>query len=126
LQDFAENCRLSRKQEQAIIELLDPSNKALVETAQKVGIAERTLRYWLKLPHFQEQLEHERQRLRDKAFSKLRNTLTMAVERLEELLDDANSNVKLKACQTVLDFNLKVIEIEELEKRLEKLEASNK
>jgi transposase len=126
LQDFAENFRLSRKQEQAIFELVNPSAHSLAEIANKIKVSERTLYNWLKLPHFHERLREERNRLREQPFNNLKPTLNNVVERLGELLDSEIESIKLKACQTILDYNIKIAEVEELEESLTKLEGLNK
>lgn len=108
MQNFAENCRFSKKQERAILELLNPSSRTIAEVAKQAGVSERTLHYWLKLPHFQERLECERARVRQEAFGKLSDSIGRAVEQLCALLTNENSNVKLKACQTVLDYGFKL------------------
>lgn len=126
MQEFAENFRLSRKQEQAILELVNPSAHSLAEIANKIKVSERTLYNWLKLPHFQKRLREERTRLREQAFNNLKSTLNNAVEKLGELLDSESESIKLKACQTVLDYNIRIAELEGIEARLTRLEDLNK
>ena len=123
-QDLSKNVRLSGEQQKAILPLL--GNHTIAEVANQIGITERTLYRWLTLPHFQEKLQQEREKLREQAFDNLKATLNKAVERLGELLDDESSSVRLRACQTILDYNIKLVEIQELEERLARLEALNK
>ncbi|MGE5443281.1 MAG: hypothetical protein ACM3SR_01610 [Ignavibacteriales bacterium] len=120
----SENFRLSTKQELAILELLSPDNKTLGDVATKVGVNERTIRTWLKLPHFEERLKKEREKLRDQAFTNLKARLNTVVERLSELLDSATESIKLRASQTILDYNIKIVETEELKERLKALEEA--
>ncbi len=123
-QKMSGNIRLSAKQEQTILEIINPANKTMEDVAKKIGINERTLYRWLTLPQFKRRLQGERNRLREQGFNKLKALLNAAVERLGNLLDDASSSIKLRASQTVVDYNIKVAEIEEVEQRLARLEES--
>jgi predicted transcriptional regulator len=120
------NFRFSSKQELAILELLNPDNKTLEDIAVKVGVTERTIRTWLKLPHFEERLRQEREKLREQAFTNLKAALHKAVEKLGGLLDSNSESIKLRASQAILDYNIKIAETEELERRLAALERLNK
>lgn len=123
-QKTSDNCRLSAKQERAVLELVNPSTGTLEEVAKRIGVSERTLYNWLGLPHFQNRLQEERNRLRTEAFDKLKSTLNRAVERLSELLDSETETVRLRACQSVIDYNLKAKELGEFEERLRALEEA--
>lgn len=123
-QEISGNCRLSAKQEKAVSLLL--GNHTIAEVAKQVGVTERTLYNWLRHSDFQERLELEKKKLREQAFDKLRTTLNKAVECLENLLESKAESIKLRACQTILDYNIKLAEIKELEERLEKLEDAVK
>lgn len=67
----------------------------------------------------------ERSKLRDQAFDSLKANLTKAVERLGSLLDSESEAIKLKTCQTILDYNMRLIEMQEIESRLLKLEEGS-
>lgn len=121
---MSENVRLSAKQEKAIVLLL--SNHTIAEVAKRLGVNERTIYRWSAMPHFQERQEQERAKLREEAFGGLKLSLNKAVKRLDKLLDDKSSAICLKACQTVIHYNLEVLGQEEIEKRLEILEGKSK
>lgn len=121
-QKTSDNFRLSAKQERAVLELVNPSTGTLEEIAKRIGVSERTLYNWLSLPHFQARLQEERGRLRTEAFDKLKSTINKAVERLGELLDSDSDSIKLRSAQAILDYNIKVVEIQEAEERIAKLE----
>jgi transposase len=120
---MAGNVMFSPKQEKATLLLL--SGKTILEVSKFVGVNERTLYRWLATPEFQQRLEQEKKKLREQAFDKLKAILNKAVEKLETLIDDKNSLIGLRACQTVLEYNIKIVEQEEIEKRLEILEERN-
>ncbi|MGE5444532.1 MAG: phBC6A51 family helix-turn-helix protein [Ignavibacteriales bacterium] len=121
---MAGNGRLSAKQERAILELANPSNRTVEDVAKKIGVGERTLYRWLTLPHFEKCLSEEREKLRDQAFSNLKARLNTAVERLGGLLDSETESIKLRASQAILDYNIKIVKTEELEERLKALEEA--
>lgn len=121
---MSENDRLSAKQERAILELANPSNRTVEDVAKKIGVGERTLYRWLTLPHFEKCLREEREKLRDEAFSNLKARLNTAVERLGGLLDSETESIKLRASQVILDYNIKIVETEEIEERLKALEEA--
>ncbi|HET8686414.1 MAG TPA: hypothetical protein VFM18_07085, partial [Methanosarcina sp.] len=58
------------------------------------------------------------------AFTNLKARLNTVVERLSELLDSATESIKLRASQTILDYNIKIVETEELKERLKALEEA--
>ncbi len=121
---MAEHGRLSAKQEKALLELVNPSNKTVEGVAKKIGVGERTLYRWLTLPHFKQRLEEEKKKLRHQALDELKATLNSAVSALRELLGSANESIRLRGAQSVIDFNLKLGEIQDVEQRLARLEES--
>ena len=126
MQKMAENDRfLTVKQEQAILELLNPANGSLEEIAKKLGLTPRTLYRWQELPHFQDRLREERKRLRESALSKLQDLFNAAIEELSKLLKSTDEKIQLRACQIILDYNMKIVDIKELEERLERLEMGD-
>jgi hypothetical protein len=111
------NDRLSHKQVQAILALI--GNNTILKVAELVGTTERTIYRWLALPNFKEQLRKERDRIRAEAFDSLKGLLNKAVERLDKLLDADSESIMLKACQTVLDYNINTGEVQPLTTRSE-------
>lgn len=116
---------LTKRQELAIQELLNPANKKIEEIASKVRVSRRCLYNWLKLPHFRQRLDEEKNRITQEAFDKLRGSLNKSVETLGELLGSQSDAMRLKACQMILDYNIRLIEVQEIEKRLTNLEKQN-
>ncbi len=124
MQDSAENFRFSRKQEQAFIELLNPFNKSKGDIARKLKISERVLYNWLKIPQFIDRVKEERRKLVKQAFEDINSLTIKASKGLEELLNSGTENVRLRACQTVLNYNLKILEYQELQERITILEET--
>lgn len=108
--NIADDCRLSRKQERAILELLNPSNRTLTDIANKVGISERTLRYWQNLPIFQKRLAQERKNLLNQGLEILKGNFTNACFVLGELLNDKSPIIRLRSCQIILEHISKLLE----------------
>lgn len=106
----ADNCRLSRKQEQAVLELLNPCHRTQLEIAKKLGISERTLRYWQSLPQFQDRLQQEKKQLFKQGLDNLRANFHLAAQTLGTLLVDKSPVIRLRASQTIVDYNLKLQE----------------
>lgn len=95
---------LSRKQERAISELLNPDNKDIEHAAEKAGVRPNTLRAWFYEPDFQERLQYEREKLLEDAVSSLKTHFSRAVDVLGEILNSGSESAKLKACQMILDY----------------------
>lgn len=122
MQKFSGDDKLSRLQERAILELLSPDGKTHAEIAQTLNISERTIYNWLSLPEFRKRLLQERNKIREEALEGLKTILSKAVKKLESLLGAKSDGVKLRSAQTILDFNLRLKEAQELEERVSELE----
>jgi hypothetical protein len=72
-----------RLRERAISELI--SRPTILEAARACGIAEGTLRRWMKNEDFSRDYEHARSRVLDIASEKLRNGALMSVDVLSEV-----------------------------------------
>ena len=102
---------------------------SLEEGCRKARVSKTTVYTWLKEPGFQAELKRLRQTLVDEAFERLKAGLTQAVDKLLELLQAKGQlGIQLRAAQTLLDHGIKMMELQELEARLEALEeqASNR
>jgi len=56
------------------------------------------------------------------ALNCLKAASSKAVEELIKLTGSAAVNIRLRACQTILDYTLKALEAEDIEGRLEEIE----
>lgn len=111
---------LTHRQIQAIPHLLGAGS--LEEGRRKARICKSTLYQWLKDETFRAELNRKRGEVIKDAIERLKTSVTRAVDGLLELAQDEDKSIKLRACEKVLDFFLKVKEIDELEGRLEKIE----
>ena len=97
---------------------------SLEEGCRKARVSKTTIYTWLKQPGFQTELKRLRQALVDEAIEQLRSGLSLAVNKLLRLLEvDGQPGLQLRAAQTLLDQGIKVIELQELERRIEALET---
>lgn len=106
MQESSKKFRISRRQEAAIIELLNPSNKSKSEIAKKVKISERTLYNWLKKPEFQSELRLKHLELKRNTLRSLHAISIEALSGIQELTHSEDESIKLKACQTIIQFSL--------------------
>ena len=122
MQKIAQNGTVTARQEKAIIELLTPTNKSVLSVAKKLRMGERTIHTWLKQPEFQKALRESRNKLREDAIERLKETVITAVECLTGLLTSEKEIIRLKASQLIIDYTLRLRETEDFDERLKKLE----
>ena len=116
--------KLSRKKEQAIAALL--SQPSIGGAAKKVGIGEKALFRWLQLDDFQREYKAARRQVIDQAIAQIQCVLSEAVQTLLVVMYDGNApaSAKVSAARALLDIGFKVVEIEDLESRIEKIEKN--
>lgn len=114
----------TRKREEAIAALLACST---IEAAAKaVGISEPTLLRWLKEEEFSAAYRAARRQSVNVAVTRLQQASSSAVETLVSIMQDAEKpgSVRLSAARSVLEFAIKAGEMQELEERMQELEAT--
>ena len=118
------SAKLSPKQTKAILSLLGTPTMAAAAT--DAGISEVTLWRYLQDRAFQDAYRRARHDTVSQAMSRLQKTATEAVETLRKIMLDEEKppTSRVTAARTILDFSIKAFEVEELEARLEKLEAT--
>ena len=112
--------KLSRKKDQAVAALL--SESTIDAAAKVVGINERTLRNWLKLPQFQSAYRAARRQVVEAAVGRLQQASSEAVATLERNLTCDQASVEVRAAVAILDQSIKAVEILDMEERLAELE----
>ena len=95
-------------------------------TAIELGLSDPTVCHRLKLKHTQTLLQKTRQRVLDNSINSLISMNNKAVERLENLLDDENAFVRLQAISKIFQYTKDYMTVEDIEKRLDELEAKQK
>ena len=120
--DSRSPCRLTTRQKYSIPLIL--AARSIEEGCRMAGIAKRTWYNWMHDEGFREAVTSEREALSSEALDRLKATLTAAVEGLSGLVDAEEKNIRLKACAEVIDYFLKLREIEDMERRLAALERA--
>jgi hypothetical protein len=118
---------LSRKQEELIAALLSAST--VEQAARQVGVGYRTAHRWLQQDFdFQAAYRQARMALVKAAQGQLLRATGRAVEALLDVLDDplAQPSSKVSAARTILEQAVRVIELDDLEARIQALEQAQK
>jgi hypothetical protein len=95
----------------------------ITEAATASGISERSIFRWLQREDFREQLKSAQRAVVDEAVGELQGATKEAVATLRRNLSCGHSSVEIRAAQIILEQSFKAIEIQELQQRLECLEA---
>jgi len=112
----------TRKREQAIVALLETNT--ITAAAQLTGIAEKSLRNWLKEPGFAGEYRDARRALVTQASDRLAKSCREAVDTLNDIMRHSVSDApRVTAARAILDYAYKAVEIDDLTARLERLEA---
>lgn len=96
--------------------------RSVEEGCRLANIAKQTWYNWMKREEFRQELAAHREAAVSEAFDRLKSAVTSAIEGLTGLVDCEDRNVRLRACNDVLDRFMKVREMEETERRLCALE----
>jgi hypothetical protein len=122
VQKTAENCRLTGKQERALLALL--SEPTIQAAAQAAKISERALYVWLKEPTFAAAYRAARAQSVSQAVARLQQASSEAVGTLKAVMVDpeAPAPARVTAAKTVLEMALKGTEFAELQRRIAELE----
>jgi hypothetical protein len=116
--------KVSRKQEQAIMALI--ACPSITEAATQSGLAEVTLRRWLKQEDFQTAYRAARRTVVQHAIVQVQRATGEAVETLRAVMHDSESpaSARVSAAKTILDTAIKAVELEDLEQRITALETA--
>jgi hypothetical protein len=115
---------VSRKQETAITNLL--SHGTLKASAAASGVAESTLRRWLKEPSFQAAHKEAKRELLDGTINRLRLIGAAGVRALHDVAVDRKSpaGARVGAGKAIIELMLRAVEVQDLAERLDALEAT--
>jgi phage terminase small subunit len=118
--------KLSRKQDQVITALVTCTS--ITEAAAQCGLADVTLRRWLKQEPFQAAYREARRAVVQQAIVQIQRATAEAVETLRTVMQDtaAPAGAKVSAAKTILETAVKAVELEDLEARIVALEAAQK
>jgi transposase len=112
---------LTARQMRVIPYLLDAPS--IEEGCRRAKVSKVTVYEWLKQENFRQELKRQRDELIERALDNLKANVSKATETLVKLLDSKSEPIRARAAEDIIEFAQKAIEHEELEKRIEALEA---
>jgi len=112
--------KLTNRQLMAITHIINSSS--LEEASLKAKVSRTTLYNWLKDENFKAEVRRQRDEVIQNALNRLKGAITEAVEELIKLTNAQREEVRRLACNDIITFALKSIEIEDIEERLDKVE----
>jgi DNA-binding transcriptional MerR regulator len=115
--------KLSRKQDQAITALV--TCPSITEAAAQCGLAEVTLRRWLKQDGFQAAYREARRAVVQHAITQVQRATAEAVKTLRAVMQntEAPASARVSAAKAIIETAVKAVELEDLEARIAALEA---
>lgn len=117
--------KLTVKQQRAIVSVL--SSRTLEEALRTARISRNQWFVWFRKPFFRAEFDKRKTALFDEAISRLRGSMTKAVEALEELCEKnimVNPPTRLKAAIAIIEIVSKADVESDLQRRIEALEQA--
>jgi transposase-like protein len=116
--------KFGRKKEDAILALL--SNRSIEEAARAVGVAEKTLRRWMREPDFDAAYRPAKRVTFGQGIARLHFLSSAAVSTLGKVMLDPTTPppTKVRAADSILNHTIKAIEEEDIEARVAVLEQT--
>lgn len=114
--------KLSQKQLMALPQLV--SAPSITRAAVVVGVSRTTVYRWLSNPSFKYELDRRREEAAEEALLALKGMLLQAVSAVAGLLESDDPRVRLGAARLALAFGFRVLEDNEIKRRLDLLENS--
>lgn len=111
---------LTARQRQLLVELV--RNSDLKKAAKAAGIGRTTVYRWLEDPRFSAELARLRNETMKDALDSVKALTTRAAQELAGLLDTEDERLKRLLCKDILGHAIKVRELEEIERRLVRME----
>ena len=111
------------KRAEALSALL--TSTTIKEAARKIGLSARTLNNYLSDPDFRAEYEKRVEDIAQSAAAKLKKYMGEAVDVLYQTATskEGGSTARVAAARALLDYGLKVSEMEDLRDKLEELEG---
>jgi hypothetical protein len=116
--------KFARKAEQAIAALL--ARPSLEDASRVAGVAEKTLRRWIREPEFNALYLQARRESVRQAIARIQQATGAAGATILKLMTDVNvpAAVRLRAAECVFGLAVKGIELEDIEARVSELERA--
>ena len=121
-QNPSESVKLTARQRRAIPLVLSARN--IEEGCRTAKITTQTWYTWLREGGFKAEVDRQREAVISEAMDRLKAAVNEAVEGLTALMGVEEKNIRLRACERVLEYFLKTKEIEEIEQRVSELEKA--
>lgn len=98
------------------------------EAARRLGMSSRTLRNYLKDPEFVGRLESARENLIHEASHQIQRSLSPSIKALNEIVSDekAAKTARVQAARALLEYGIRLTEMEDICRRLDELEGTLK
>jgi hypothetical protein len=114
--------KLTAKQEQALIALLDCGE--IKQAAETAGVTKVTLWRWLQAPDFQSRYRAARRQLVETAIAQLQSNCTIAARVLREVAEDreAPASSRVAAARAIIEQSVSAVQLTDLQERLEEVE----
>ncbi len=95
----------------------------ITEAAKDCGLSEKTLYRYLRDKDFLSEYREARRAIMETATTELQKSALEAVETLKRNQNCENPAVEIRAAQAILDLAFRGVEIDDVLKRLEKIES---
>ncbi|HXK30436.1 MAG TPA: IS630 transposase-related protein [Candidatus Binatia bacterium] len=115
------NEELSARQLRVIPYLLGAPS--VEEGCKRVRVSKAAVYAWLKEETFRQELKRQRDAVIERALESLKANINKATETLVKLLDSDKEVIQARAAEDIIEFTQKALEHEELERRIQALEA---
>jgi hypothetical protein len=112
-----------RRHKKINLALAIAGGESITAWAKQNEVSERTAFYWAKDSKVRRQVEACRRRVVNQAIGRLTGMTTMAVDRIANLAQEADSeSVQLRACRGILTDMISVSKFSDLEYRMTEIE----
>lgn len=117
---------MNARYRKAMSALLTASN--FREASEISGMSESTLRNYLNDPEFSEEYDQRTKDLVRDACTQGKKSMRMALNTLREVCGnkEENSQVRVSAARSLMEYTLRLIEISDLDERVRKLEEAQR
>jgi hypothetical protein len=116
-----DNKELTPRQKRVIPFLL--AAPSIEEGCKRAHVSKAAVYEWLKQEIFKGELKRQRDAITERALDSLKANIAKATETLVKHLDSEHENISIRAAESIIEFAQKALEHEELERRIEALEA---
>jgi|SRR6267142_4308607 response regulator RpfG family c-di-GMP phosphodiesterase len=113
--------KLTAKQARVIPFLL--ASPSIDEGCRLARVSKASVYEWLKKDFFREELKRQRDVTIERALDSLKANLTKAAATLVKHLKSKRENISMRAAENIIEYTQKALEHEDLERRIEALEA---